>query len=217
VWILGAIAVWMGASTANWARSGRIAPELLGTDPALSLSRESVLDWTAFSAQMSFFAWVAAVCLIGNGLRAAWSKRDASASYTLTLPVSRKQLIWTHQAGGWIVGLCVSALTLAAQIAVLVARGRETPLVPLAVSAAVGAIFLIAWIAVFGALTSVVHEFWALLVSLPVYIVSMRWVTSTATAFPASGRFPWISVAALLTLTALALAFSLIQSREQEF
>jgi hypothetical protein len=214
---LAVIALGIGASTPDWAKSGQIAPELLGTGLAQSIGRESLLDWIAFSAQMSFFAWAAAFCLMGNGLRTAWLKRDASACYTLTLPVSRERLIWTHHAGGWIAALCAAALTLLAQCAILLSQGRGIPLVPLAVSAAFGAIFLIAWIAVLSALASVMHEFWALLLSLPGYLMSMRWVTSTATAFPAYGEFPWISMAALLTITALALAFSLSQSRVQEF
>jgi len=217
LWFLAVIALSTGATTPNWARSGRIAPELLGTDLARSIGRESLFDWVGFSAQMSFFAWAAASCLMGNGLRAAWSRRDVTASYTLTLPVSRRTLIWTHQAGGWVAALGAAALTLAAQCATLLMEGRSIPLVPLAVSAALGAVFLIAWIAVLGALTSVVHEAWALLASLPVYLLSMPWVRSMATAFSAYGQFPWISVAALLAIIALALAFSLRQSREQEF
>ena len=106
---------------------------------------------------------------------------------------------------------------LAAQCGILLVQGRGIPLVPLAVSVAFGALFLIMWIAVLGALTMVMNEFWAMLASFPGYILSMRWVTSTATAFPAYGEFPWISVAALLIITALALAFSLSQSRIQEF
>jgi hypothetical protein len=217
LWILAAVALWMGASTPNWAKSGRIAPELLGTGLALSIGRESLLDWIAFSAQMSFFAWAAALCLMGNGLRTAWVKRDASASYMLTLPVSRERLIWTQQACGWIAALFASALTLLAQVGILVVQGRGIPLVPLTVAAAVGTVFLIAWIAVLSALSLVMHEIWALLVSFPGYLMSMRWVTSAATSFPAYGEVPWISMAALLTITTLAVAFSLIQSRELEF
>ena len=152
---------------------------------------------------------------MGFGLRG--SSATASACYTLTLPVSRQRLIWTHHAGGWIAALCAAALTLLGQCAILLVQGRGIPLVPLAVSAAFGAIFLIAWIAVMSALTSVMHELWAMMASFPGYIMSMRWMTSTATSFPAYGEVPWISVAALVVITALALAFSLSQSRIQEF
>ncbi len=217
LWMLAAIALWMGASTPSWAKSGRTAPELLGTSLALSIGRESLLDWIAFCAQMSFFAWAAAFCLMGSGLRTAWIKRDASASYTLTLPVSRERLIWTHHAGGGIAALCAAALMLLSQCAILLVQGRGIPLVPLAVSASIGAIFLFAWIAVLSALASVMHEFLALLVSFPVYLISMRWVTSTAASFPGYGKVPWISVAALVTISVLALAFSLSVSRTQEF
>src|SRR5689334_19520308 len=80
VW-LAAIAVYLGASSADWAKSVPVAPELLATDLALSIDRQSLLDWIAFSAQMSFFAWTAAFCLMGGCLRKPWSKRDGSVSY----------------------------------------------------------------------------------------------------------------------------------------
>ena len=217
LWMLAAIALWMGASTPNWARSGQIAPELLGTGLAQSIGRESLLDWLAFSAQMSLFAWAAAFSLMGSGLKSLWTRREGSTYYTLTLPVSRQRMIVTHQASAWIAALCAAAVALLAQCAVLLVMGRGIPLVPLAESAAVGALFLIAWIAVLSALASVMHEFWALLVSLPAYIASMRWVTSTATAYPAYGEFPWISVAVLLIMIALSIAFSLSQSRVGEY
>jgi hypothetical protein len=217
LWMLAAIALWMGASTPSWAYLMPPSHELLDTTLALSIGRERLISWILFSEQMSFFAWTAAFCLIGNGLRTAWFKRDAAVSYTLTLPVSRERLIWTQQAGAWIAALGAAALTLAAQCTLLLVRGRGIPFVPLAVSAAVGAIFLIAWITVLSALTMVMHEYWVLLASLPGYLMSMRWVTSTATSFPAYGEVPWISVGALVALIALALAFSLSQGRIQEF
>jgi hypothetical protein len=215
--MLAAIALWMGASTPSWAYLRPPSRELLDTSLALTIGGERLVSWILFSEQMSFFAWIAAFCLMGNAFRTAWVKRDATVSYTLTLPVSRQRLIWTQQAGAWIAALGAAALTLAAQCALLLVRGRGIPFVPLAVSVAVGAIFLLAWIAVLSALTTVVHGIWALLVSFPGYILSMRWVTSTAMSFPAYGEFPWVTVAALVTITALALGFSLIQSREQEF
>ena len=217
LWMLAVIAVWIGASVPNWVYLRPLGQDMLGTSLAQSIGRQSLLVWVAFAERLSFLAWVAAFCLIGNGLRTVWIKRDSSACYTLTLPVSRERLVWTHQAGSWIAALCASALMLAGQCAILRVQGRGIPFVPLAVSAAFGAIFLIAWITVLSALASVMHEFLALLGSLPVYLISMRWVTSTATSFPAYGEIPWISVAALLVITALAMAFSLTQSRIQEF
>jgi hypothetical protein len=217
LWIVAAIALWMGASTPNWAYLRPPSHELLDTPLALTIGRERLVSWILFSEQMSFFAWTAALCLMGNGLRTAWIRRDVSASFTLTLPVSRERLIWTQQAGGWIAALATVTLTLAAQYAILLVRGRGIPLLPLAVSAAIGAIFLIAWITVLSALTMVMHELWAMLATFPGYILSMRWVTSTAMSFPAYGEFPWLTVAALVTIMALALGFSLIQSRVQEF
>jgi hypothetical protein len=215
--MLAAVALWMGASTPSSAYLRPPSHELLETHLAQSIGRERLISWMLFSQQMSLFAWTAAFFLLGNGLRTAWIKRDGSVSYTLTLPVSRDRLIWTQQACGWIAAIGVAALTLAAQCALLLVRGRGIPFVPLAESAAVGAIFLIAWITVLSALTMDVHEIWALLASFPGYIMSMRWVTSTATAFPAYGEFPWVSIAALVAISVLALAFSFNVGRTKEF
>ena len=114
-------------------------------------------------------------------------------------------------------GLAAAIVALVAQCIALLVRGRDIPFLPLALSAAVGAIFLIAWIAVLGALTIVMHDVLAMLVSFPGYILTMRLVTSTATAYPAFGEVPWMALAALLVITVLALAFLVFQSREQEF
>ena len=176
-----------------------------------------LVAWAAFTDQMAFFAWAVGLALIGNGLRTALAPRHASINYTLTLPVSRSRLIWTHQAASCAVAVIAAALTLAAQCVILLARGYNVPFIPLAVSIAFGTLFVIAWTAILGALTMVMHEIWAFLAASVLFVVSIRWIWLTVTALPAYGEFPWISVAALLSITALALAFSLSQSRQQEF
>ena len=214
---LAVIAVWIGISTPEWAKSGRSVEQMLGKPLAQSMSTESLFVWAAFANQMAFFAWAVGLALMGNGLRTALATRHASISYTLTLPVSRSRLIWTHQAGSCAVAVIAAALTLAAQCVVLLARGYGVPFVPLAVSIAFGTLFVIAWTAILGALTMVMHEVWAFLAASALFLYSIQWIWVTVTAVPAYGEFPWISVAALLTITALALAFSLSQSRIQEF
>ncbi len=66
------------------------------------------------------------------------------------------------------------------------------------------------------ALAGHIHELWTILVALPIFVASNRWIWVTVTSFTAYGEFPWISVyAPLLTIIVLALAFSLTQSRKQ--
>jgi hypothetical protein len=173
--------------------------------------------WIAFTSEISFFAWVASVCLMGNGISIAWQRRHPSVCFTLTLPISRQKVIWIYQSANCVAGIFVIFFAVAAYGVVLVLQGQEFPLFPLAISLAFGSLFVIAWTTILGGLTLVMHELWALVVSVPLFLISIPWVRSTVTLRPAYGEFPWISVAALLAITALALAFSLIQSREQEF
>ena len=216
--VVAAFALWTGIRTPEWAKlSPAAAKELLGTPLAQSIGLESLNAWSAFAGQMAFFAWVVGVCLTGNGLGTAFMRRHASISYTLTLPVSRSRLISTHQALNCAAAFIAAALALAAQYATLWLRGEDVPFIPLAMSIAFATLFVIAWIAFLSALSMVMHDGWALVVAIPLFILSVRWIWVTVTAFPAYGEFPWISVAALLALITLALAFSLSMSRIQEF
>jgi hypothetical protein len=171
----------------------------------------------AYAVQMQYFVWVVGLGLMGNGLRTAFMRRHASISYTLTLPVSRDRLISTHFAGNCAAAVIASALTLAAQCATLWLRGAGIPFIPLAMSIAFATLFLIAWSALLSAFTSVIHEGWAIVAAIPLYVFSVPRILVTVIALPARSEFPWISVAALLTTSVLALAFSLGLSRIQEF
>jgi hypothetical protein len=216
--VVAAFAVWTGIITPEWARlSPSAAKELLGTRLPRSMELESLNAWVALAGQMSFFAWGVALCLMGNGLRTAFLPRHPSIGYTLTLPVSRRRLISTQQALSCASALIAAALTLAVRFAEMWLRGDRIPFIPLGVSIALATVFVIAWIALLSALSMVMHELWTLLAALPLFVISNRWIWVTVTALPAYGEFPWISVASLLMITASALAFSLIQSRIQEF
>jgi hypothetical protein len=111
----------------------------------------------------------------------------------------------------------VAVLALAAQCATLWLRGKDVPLIPLAISAAVATFFVIGWVALLSALSMVMHEFWAIVAGAPIFVASVHWTRVTVAVVPANGDFPWISVAALATISVLALAFSLSVSRTQEF
>jgi hypothetical protein len=216
--MVAVFALWTGISMPEWAKlSPAAAKELLGTPLAQSIGLESLNAWSAFAGQMAFFAWVVGVCLTGNGVGTAFMRRHASVSYTLTLPVSRSRLISTHQASNCAAAFLAAVLALAAQCATLWLRGEDVPIIPLAMSIAFATLFVIAWIALLSALSMVMHEGWAILVGVPLFVVSVRWNWVTVTALPAYSEFPWVSVAALLAISTLALAFSLSMSRIQEF
>ncbi len=216
--VVAAYAIWTGIITPEWAKlSPAAAKELLGTHLPQSIGPESLNAWVALAGQMSFFAWAVALCLMGNGLRTAFLPRHPSIGYTLTLPVSRSRLISTQQALNCASALIAAALTLAVRFAAMWLRGDRIPFVPLGVTIALATLFVIAWNAFLSALSLVIHELWTILVALPIFVASNRWIWVTVTSFTAYGEFPLVSVAALLTIIVLALAFSLTQSRKQEF
>jgi len=210
-------ALWIGTSTAEWGKPGRALEDLLGTPLAPSIGLGSLTIWTTFANQMAFYAWAVALCLMGSGLRTPFMRTHASINYTLSLPVSRGLLISIHHAGNCVAAFIAAALSLGAQCAMLWFRGKEVPFIPLAISISFATLFVIAWIAFLSALSMVMHELWAVFIGIPLFVASVRWNWVTVTALPAYGEFPWVSVAALLTITVLALAFTLNQGREQEF
>ena len=215
---LAMIAVCIGSITPDWEKRGGFGNDLMLNSPlGHSLGTDKVLIWITFTNTISFFAWTAGLCLMGNGLSTAWQRHHSSVNYTLTLPVSRQRLIGIYQFGNCVAGLGVTFLALASYCVVLLLQGHEVPIVPLGFSLAFGSLFVIAWMTILSGLTLVMHEVWAVLASSVLFLISIPWVRSTVTLLPAYGEFPWISVAALVTISVLALAFSLSVSREQEF
>ncbi len=214
---LAVFALWIGFNTVGWSQPMRSVQAIFGNALAQSMGTESGTVWLRFTNQMAFFAWAVGVILMSNGLRTAFTPRHASISYTLTLPVSRRRLISTHFAGNCAAAVIAAALTLAARCATLWLRGDGIPFIPLAISIAFATLFVIGWIALLSALSMIMHEGWAVVASIAFLALSVRWTWVTVTALPAYGEFPWVSVAALLAISALALAFSLSRSREQEF
>jgi hypothetical protein len=216
--MVAAFALWTGISTPLWPKIPPAAVhDLLRTPLAQSVGIKSLTVWAAFANQMSFFAWVVALCLVGNGLRTVFMPRHASINYTLTLPVSRSRLISTHQALNCAAALIAAGLTLGAQHVALWVRGETGAFIRSAVSIAFATLFVIAWISLLDAASVIIHELWAIFAAIPLFVISVRWVWVTVTALPAYGEFPWVSVAALLTISVLALVFSLSMTRIQEF
>ena len=216
--VLAVIAILIGLSVPDRTKSGGFDPDfMLKTALAQALGKDKIFTWITLTNAISFFAWVASVCFMSNGVFMPWQRHHASVNYTLTLPVSRQRLIAIYQFGNCVAALGVASLGMTSYCLALVKQGHEFPIVPLGISLAFGSLFVIAWMTILGGLTLVMHELWALLASIPLFLISIPWVRSTVTLLPAFGEFPWISVAALVTISVLALAFSLSVSREQEF
>lgn len=215
---LAVVAVAMGYSTPDWEKRGEFANQLLINSPlGQAIGKDNIFTWLTFTNRISFFAWVAGICLMGNGIFAAWQRGHASATFTLTLPVSRQRLIGIYQIGNCVAAVVVTILAVASNGVALVLQDHELPIAPIGLSLAFGSLFVVAWMTILSGLTLVMHEVWVVLASSVLFLVSIPWVRSTVTSLPAYGEFPWISVAALLTMTVLAVAFSLAQSRELEF
>ncbi|MBZ5634121.1 MAG: hypothetical protein LAO55_13455 [Acidobacteriia bacterium] len=210
--------IWMGAQVPDFAHPTRRAQEMMRTPLAQAIGREDAIVWEAFADKIGSLAWVAATfAFLGTGLRTAWLPRDLAVYYTLTLPVSRWRLIATYQGASCVGALLAFALMLATQCVVLLIQERSVPLVPLAISIAFAIPMLMAWTAVVGALALLTHEYWAMLMTVPILLLTVPITRHTVTAFSERGERPWIAVAALLAVTVLAFAFTLQHARIKEF
>jgi hypothetical protein len=212
------LAAWPGMGlngATSFEQTGRVFREVVGTPLAQSIEMENLFVWATFAERIPVLAWVAAFCLAGSVF--GRPPRDLSVYYTLSLPVSRRRLIWTRQMAGFAVALLVSLLMLAVQCAILLFQGRDIPFSPLITSLAFGLPVLMAWIAVMGAVNLVMNEFWALLAVSPLLLLSLRFGFYTVTAFPARGDLPWDSMSALVAITALCVTFSISWGPNKEF
>jgi hypothetical protein len=198
--------------------TGPVFQAMQKTRLAQSIGEQDLFAWAVFAERISTLGcFTAALLLAGNGIMFVWSPRDASVSYTLTLPVSRVHLIWTRFVAGWLAALLAAGLALLIECAMLLVQGRGVPFVPLALSVVFSVPILMAWNAILGVPIMAIRGTWLLLIFFPLFVMSVPWAWHTVTAFPASGEVPWGALAALLGITAFGLVATILAARVKEF
>jgi ABC-type spermidine/putrescine transport system permease subunit II len=191
--------------------------EILGTPLAHSIGAEHTLVWAAFAGLVLPLGVIMALTMSGNGiLMLGPATFNAHIGYTLTLPVSRVHIIWTRMVAGFGAAIVATVLGLAFACALVVARGRGVPLVPVALSAAFSIPFMMACTTVLEALRFL-NQGVALLGGLAlISLVGLRGL-DVVMAFPARGEMPWLAMAGLLAITGLGFFGTVLLSRRREF
>lgn len=177
---------------------------------------DEVLVWAEFAGRILPFTLMATLVLAGSGLRSLLSVFDTSAIYTLTLPISRTRLVWTRLVAALGATVLAGLLVSAASSAILLARGYSVPLVPVAQSFALGVVCVATSLAVVGALVTSMR-YWLALPTFMALFASTSMPISYIVAAPARGEAPWGLLAACVTITALAVTFTVNRASAREY
>jgi hypothetical protein len=195
-------------------------PELTVTPLGEAIGTE-VTVWARFAGRIPWLGFVAAWILAGNGVRGLFQVEfplNASAAYTLTLPVSRRRLVLTRFLAGLGTSVLVMGLVAGIDLIISIGRGEAVPLVPVADSLALGIVTIAALLALGGALAAAMPRSYVgpPLVYLVLFLSSLVPIHYIAAA-PARGQVPWGLLAGCLALTGLALAVAVQQTGAREY
>jgi hypothetical protein len=191
----------------RYEQSGLLVRELRGLGAQFTpMGPERFFPW-------GYHVWVSSVAalalgffLYGTGVRTNpfWIGHS-SLYYTLSLPVSRFDLLWTRFAAGCAAILLVFGAMLVVNCAALLVMGRPIPLVPMAASSLLAAMLVLPAMAVFD-----VVALWNEKVALPVYsgviAIAFSWFWIPATSFVASRSIPWNAIGVIFLIAGAALS-----------
>lgn len=193
-------------------------PELAETPLGAAIGNQ-VTVWARFAGRIPWLGFVAAWILAGNGVRGLLeSPSNASAAYTLTLPVSRRRLVLTRFLAGLGISVLVMGLVAGIDLLISIGRGEAVPFAPVAESLALGIVAIAALLAIGGALAAAMPRFYVAppMVYLVLFLSSLVPIHYIAAA-PARGQVPWGLLAGCLALTGLALAVTVQQTAAREY
>lgn len=196
---------------------GPLARALFENRLAGSISAQELSVWASVTRRICIGAWLLAFSLGGNGVYPMHLRRDGSVYYTLTLPTPRSRLLWTRQLAGCAASVVFLAGMVAAYSGVVWTMGGSVPVTALAASIAFAAPVLMTWTAVIGALFTMMNAYWTALAATVLFVASLAPTIDAVAAFPAEGEVPWLPLAGMLPITALALLFAIRKTGEREF
>ena len=210
--------VFVGGSTSWFAQSGRIIRELNALTPQLTaMGPARFLPWAVHTWVSAGAAIFVGIFLGGTGIRTnGFQPGHPSMYYTLTLPISRFELIWTRFASACAAVYALFAAMLALNCAVLLVMGQPVPLGPMAVSSFLAGLLVVPAMAVFGVLVSLWKEQLGGLYVLAI-VAAIQWAWPTLLRFAGSQGIPWLSIGTILLVTGAALSAAAILARRQEF
>jgi len=204
----------------NWyAHWGRIINELNALTPQLTaMGPARFLPWGAHAWVSSVAALIVGLFLGGSGIRTnGFQPGHLSMYYTLTLPISRFELVWTRFASACAAVYALFAAMLVVDCAILAVMRQPVPLGPMAVSSLLAGLLVLPLMAVFGVLVPLWKEPVSGLLFVLAIGAAVHWGWPSILRFAGSPDTPWLSMGAVLLVTGAALSTATILARRQEF
>jgi hypothetical protein len=204
----------------NWfAHSGRIIKELDALTPHLAaMGPAHFLPWGAHTWASAAAAVMVGIFLAGTGIRTnGFQPGHLSMYYTLTLPISRFELIWTRFASACAAVYVLFAAMLVVDCAVLLVMRQPVPLRPMAMSSFLAGLLVVAVMAVFGVLIPLWKEQVSGLLFVLAISAAVHWGWPSILRFAGSQDIPWLWIGVIFLVTGGALSTAGVLARRQEF
>jgi hypothetical protein len=208
------LCIWFGVSITGPWRSMEFGLPLPETPLGLAIGADQILIWSEFAGRILPFSMAATLTLAGAGFRTIFMPVEP-AVYTLTLPISRSQLILTRLAAGLVAASAVALVLVAGGAAWFTLRGEDLPVIAIVQSLALGLILLAAMLAIMSAVITVLPTVWAFLGFMA--IVALAIPNSYVVSAPARGEVPWLALGGYVVAFAAAVMFTLSWVRTREY
>ena len=205
--------------TSWYARSGRIISELNALAPQVfAMGPEQFLPWAAYTWVCAASAIIVGIFLAGTGIRTnGFQPGHSSIYYTLTLPISRFELIWTRFASACAAVYALFAALLVVDCAILALMRQPVPLGPMAASSFLAGLFVVGVMAVFGVLIPLWREGVSGLLFVLAISAAIHWGWASILRYAGSLDIPWTWIGAILLLAVAGLSSAAMLARRQEF
>jgi len=209
----------VSGSTSWYAKTGRIIIELNALIPQLTeVGPARFMPWGAHTYASAAAAVMVGLFLGGTGIRTnGFQPGHLSMYYTLTLPISRFELIWTRFASASAALYVLFAAMLVVDCAILILMRQPVPLGPMAVSSFLAGFLVVPVMAVFGVLVPLWKEQVSGLLFALAIGAAVHWAWPSILIFAGSQDIPWLSIGAIILITGAALSSAAILARRQEF
>jgi hypothetical protein len=211
--------VVVGGSTSWYSHSGQIIKELSALTPELrAMGPARFLPWAAHTWVCAAAAIIVGIFLAGTGIRTnGFQPGHGSMYYTLTLPISRFELLWTRFASACAAVYLLFAAMLVWDCAVLLVMRQPVPLGPMAASSFLAGLLVIGVMAVFGVLVPLWKEQVSGVLFVVAITAAIQWAWPTVLRFISSLNIPWLAIGAILLITSAALSAAAVLARHEEF
>ena len=208
------LCVWFGLSIMGPFHSLEFGEPLSATPLGQAAGAGQVLIWAEFAGRILPFSLAACLALAGAGFRTFFMP-VASATYTLTLPISRTRLILTRLAAGLAAASAVATVLTLGGAVWFTMQGEALPALAILQSLALGLVVLAAMLAIMSAVITALPTAWAFLGILAILALAIP--NSYVVSAPARGDVPWLALLAYAAAFCVAVMFTLSYVSTREY